>query len=101
MELVRSDRLYVTVMTPMHYGDDHYMSSFICSSPWDQTYFSKLFLIEMGKLDNMQTQNVRFIKWCNVGLQNVTVLTLFAIHRFNSTPCIICWGTKRSLPNSD
>ena len=30
----------------------------------------------MGKLDNMQTQNVRFIKWCNVGLalQNGTVL---------------------------
>ena len=32
----------------------------------------------MDKLDNnMQTQNVMFIKWCNVGLalQNVTVLT--------------------------
>ena len=28
-------------------------------------------------MDNMQTQNVRFIKWCNVALalQNVTVLT--------------------------
>ena len=31
----------------------------------------------MDERDNMQTQNVRFIKWCNVGLalQNVTVLT--------------------------
>ena len=31
----------------------------------------------MDKLENMQTQNVRFIEWCNMGLalQNVTVLT--------------------------
>ena len=50
------------------YGDDanasqwwplHVTSSFICSKPWDQTQFSKLLFIERGKLDNMQTQNVR------------------------------------------
>ena len=62
-------------MTPMHYGDDHYMLRFLLYVPDHGTKDN--FQSSSLKLDDTQTQNVRFIKWCNVGLalQNVTVLT--------------------------
>ena len=47
----------------------------------------------MDKLDNMQRQNVRFIKWCNVGLalQNVTVLSYLPSIDFFPPPVYFVW----------
>ena len=71
---------YVTVMTPMRYVDNHHMLRFLpCGGLKWKTQISKLLFLEMDKLDNMHSQNVRFMKWCNVGLalQHVTVLMPF------------------------